>query len=320
MISSMIDSNVGKKEFELLSDQEHMEAVWRVMQPKLERYANEYLEGVSHYQDLRTPGDSISAFLNEMIKKNDKLHDKYFQIFDMDLMEEEYSEDTEGFKAVTLKKECDVIRKTLQSKSESLTEWKRKFYGCKSQQIYDTFYNMMSFAQDYDSDMDEAALADVDTIEDIGFAQMSEDACYQSGVLGFGIVSNILNHMYPRTFPGNYKAGVYSLHFLTGCGKGVNMPSDSSEFLMVKDDSYSKTGIIETEHNYYFPYETFGMYTLRIYRLLEKKIFTRFQKEFPTDYRYLLTNDFYEYVTSVHRADIATLCGNDDMLKFNTIW
>ena len=320
MISSMIDSNVGKKEFELLSDQEHMEAVWRVMQPKLERYANEYLEGVSHYQDLRTPGDSFSAFLNEMIKKNDKLHDKYFQIFDMDLMEEEYSEDTEGFKAVTLKKECDVIRKTLQSKSEYLTEWKRKFYGCKSQQIYDTFYNMMSFAQDYDSDMDEAALADVDTIEDIGFAQMSEDACYQSGVLGFGIVSNILNHMYPRTFPGNYKAGVYSLHFLTGCGKGVNMPSDSSEFLMVKDDSYSKTGIIETEHNYYFPYETFGMYTLRIYRLLEKKIFTRFQKEFPTDYRYLLTNDFYEYVTSVHRADIATLCGNDDMLKFNTIW
>ena len=320
MISSMIDSNVGKKEFELLSDQEHMEAVWRVMQPKLERYANEDLEGVSHYQDLRTPGDSFSAFLNEMIKKNDKLHDKYFQIFDMDLMEEEYSEDTEGFKAVTLKKECDVIRKTLQSKSESLTEWKRKFYGCKSQQIYDTFYNMMSFAQDYDSDMDEAALADVDTIEDIGFAQMSEDACYQSGVLGFGIVSNILNHMYPRTFPGNYKAGVYSLHFLTGCGKGVNMPSDSSEFLMVKDDSYSKTGIIETEHNYYFPYETFGMYTLRIYRLLEKKIFTRFQKEFPTDYRYLLTNDFYEYVTSVHRADIATLCGNDDMLKFNTIW
>ena len=205
MISSMIDSNVGKKEFELLSDQEHMEAVWRVMQPKLERYANEYLEGVSHYQDLRTPGDSFSA-------------------------------------------------------------------------------------------------------------------CYQSGVLGFGIVSNILNHMYPRTFPGNYKAGVYSLHFLTGCGKGVNMPSDSSEFLMVKDDSYSKTGIIETEHNYYFPYETFGMYTLRIYRLLEKKIFTRFQKEFPTDYRYLLTNDFYEYVTSVHRADIATLCGNDDLLKFNTIW
>lgn len=320
MISSQIDSSIGKREFELLSDQEHMEEVWKVMQPRLEQYANNYLEGVSHYKDLPSPRDSFSALLAEMIKKNDKFHDKYFEIFDMELMEEEYSEDTEGFKAVTLKKDCDVIRKTLQSKSEALGEWKKKFYGCKSQQLYDTFYNMMSFAVEYDEEMDEEALAGVDSIEGIGFAQMSEDACYQSGVLGFGIVSNILNHMYPRAFPGNYKAGVYSLHFLTGEGKGVNMPSDSSEFLMVKDDFYSKTGVIETEHNYYFPYETFGLYTLRIFRYLEEKIKTRFHKEFPSDYRYLLTNDFYDYVTSIHCSDIVTLCGNDDLLKFTTIW
>ena len=254
MISSQIDSSVGQREFELLSDQEHMEEVWKVMQPRLEQYANDYLEGVSHYKNLPSPGDSFSALLAEMINKNDKLHDKYFEIFDMALMEEEYSEDTEGFKAVTLKKDCDVIRKALQSTSEAMGEWKKKFYGCKSQQLYDTFYNMMDFAVEYDEEMDEEALADVNTIEDIGFAQMSEDACYQSGVLGFGIVSNILNHMYPRAFPGNYKAGVYSLHFLTGKGKGVNMPSGSSEFLMVKDDFYSQTGVIETEHNYYFPF------------------------------------------------------------------
>lgn len=320
MISSQIDTSIGQKEFELIEDQDHMEEVWTVMQPRLEQYANEYLEGVSHYKDLRTPGDSFSAFLNEMIRKNDKLHDKYFEIFDMNLMEEEYPEDTEGFKAVTLKKECDVIRKSLQSRSEALGDWKKKFYGCKSQQLYDTFYNMMSFALEYNEEMTEEELSEVDTIDDTGLAQMSEDACYQSGVLGFGIVSNILNHMYPRVFPGNYKAGVYSLHFLTNTGRGVNMPSDSSEFLMVKDDFYSKTGIIETEHNYYFPYQTFGLYTLRIYRYLEGKIKKRFQKEFPSDYRYLLTNDFYDYVTMVHCSDIATLCGNDDTLKFNTIW
>lgn len=320
MISSLIDTDIGKKEFELLVDQDHMEEVWAVMQPRLEQYSNEYMEGASHFKDLPSPGDSFSALLLEMIKKNDKLHDKYFDIFDMDLMEEEYSEDTEGFKAVTLKKDCDVIRNSLKSKSEALGDWKRKFYGCKSQQLYDTFYNMMCFAVEYDEEMSEDSLSEVDTIEDIGLAQMSEDACYQSGVLGFGIVSNILNHMYPRVFPGNYKAGIYSLHFLTNKGKGVNMPSDSSEFLMVKDDFYSKTGIIETEHNYYCPYETFGLYTLRIYRYLESRIEARFHKIFPTDYRYLLTNDFYDYVTSVHRADIATLCGNDDMLKFKTIW
>lgn len=320
MISSLIDTEIGKKEFTLLVDQDHMECVWEVIQPRLEQYASEYLEGVSHFNGLFTPEDSFSALLSEMIRKNDNIHDKYFEIFDMELMEEEYSEDTEGFKSVTLKKDCDVIRKSLQSKSEALKDWKKKFYGCKSQQLYDTFYNMMCFAVEYDEEMDEDTLSGVDSIEGIGLAQMSEDACYQSGVLGFGIVSNILNHMYPRIFPGNYKAGIYSLHFLTNKGKGVNMPSESSEFLMVKDDFYSKTGIIETEHNYYFPYETFGLYTLRIYRYLASRIETRFHKRFPTEYRYLLTNDFYNYVTLIHHADIATLCGNDDMLKFKTIW
>lgn len=320
MIHSLIDTPTGEKEFELLRDQEHLDKVWLIMQPKVEEYVDGYLEGVSHYQDMPSIQDSFSAFLNAMIKKNDKLHEKYLDMFDIDLMEEEYSEDTQGFKDVILKKECDVIRKTLQSKSESLNEWKKKFFGCKSQKLYDTFYNMMCFAQDYCEDMDEEAMAELDSIDDCALRDMEEDACYKSGVLGFGIVSNILNHMYPRVFPGNYKAGVYSLFFLSGAGKGIDMPSGSSEFCMVKDDFYSKTGTIETEHNYYFPYENFCVYTLRIYRIMDEKIQARFHKEFPVDYRFLLTNDFYEYVTSVHKSDITTLTGNDDMLKFNTIW
>jgi len=320
MISSLIDTEIGKKEFEMLTDQEHLEKVWSVMQPRIEKYTDGYLDGVAGFQSLGNPQSSFTAFLLEMIKKNDRLHDKYSMLFNMDDMEGDYAEDTEGFKSEILKKQCDVINKTLSSKSEALNEWKRKFYSCKSQKLYDTFYNMISFALDYDQDMTEDAIRDIDTIEEIALGEMSDDACYQTGVLGYGIVSNILNHMYPRVFPGNYRAGVYALHFLTDCGHGVDMPSDSSEFLMVKDDFYSKTGIIETEHNYYFPYETFGVYTLRIYRILEEKIIARFNKVFPTEYRYLLTNDFYEYVTTIHKADIATLCGNDDILKFNTIW
>lgn len=322
MIHSMMDTTISEREFELLHSQEHLEKVWSVILPNLQNYIDDYLEGVSHSFDKDTPSEAYAAFLKELIKKNDKLHDKYQKLFDLEIMEEEYGEDTDGFKNAVLKKDCDVIRHTLQSKSEALNDWKGKFYGAKSQQLYDAFYNMMDFASEYDRNMDEETLASVDTIEGIGLAEMEEYECYRTGVLGFGIVSNILNHMYPRVFPGNYKAGVYSLHFLTGKigQKGIDMPSDSSEFCMVKDDMYSKTGTIETEHNYYFPYENLGLYTLRIYRELEKKIKERLQKEFPTDYRYLLTNDFYDYVTSVHRADITTLAGNDDMLKFNTIW
>lgn len=321
MIHSQVDTKIWEDEFKLLSNQEHLEKVWLKMLPKVNEYVNNYLEGISHYSNKSNSTESYLAFLDKIIKNNDKLHDKYHEIFNIDLMEEEYSLDVEGFKSVTLKKDCDVIRATLKSKTEALNDWKAKFYGAKSQQLYDTFYNMISFAYEYNKDMQENDMENLNKIEDCRISEMIEYSCYQTGVLGYGIVSNILNHMYPRVFPGNYKTGIFALLFLTSDKdlKGIDMPSDSSEFCMVKDDIHSKTGTIESDHNYYYPYETFTIYTTRIYRIITEKIKKRFNKEYPNDYRYLITNDFYEYVTTIHRNDIKTVTGNDDILKFNSI-
>ena len=320
MQQSYLDTNISDAEFALFEDQGHLEKVWGLMQPILSKYVGEYLTMISRQEGCKTPQESLTKKIKQLIDENETLHDKYHELFDLELFEEEYGEDTESFKNQTLRKECDVIRKTLLSQSEVLKEWKGKFNTCKSQTIYDTFYNMMSFAEEYDAEMDEDAMSELDDIGDCKLSQMQEDACYQTGVLGFGIVSNILNHMYPRVFPGTYKMGIYSLYFLSGAGTGIDMPSGSSEFIMIKDAVKSKTGTIEQEHNYYYPYQTFCIYTLRIFRAIVQEMESRFGKAYPSEYRFLLTNDFYNYVTEQNRSSITTMNGNDDVFKFYTSW
>lgn len=320
MIQTYLDTSIAEAEFSLFENQNHLEKVWNVMLPITLKYISDYLDVVSRQDGCQSPQESVTKKIRTLIEDNNTLHDKYHELFDLELFEDEYGDDTESFKNQTLRKECDVIRKTLLSQSEVLKEWKGKFNTCKSQTIYDTFYNMMSFAEDYDAEMNEDAMNALDNIEDCRLSQMQEDACYQTGVLGFGIVSNILNHMYPRVFPGTYKMGIYSLYFLSGAGTGIDMPSGSSEFIMIKDAVKSKTGVIEQEHNYYYPYQTFCIYTLRIYRLIVHEMEKRFGKGYPSEYRFLLTNDFYDYVTEQNRSSITTMNGNDDVFKFYTSW
>lgn len=163
--------------------------------------------------------------------------------------------------------------------------------------------------------MTEEVLENIDSIEDNELAQMAEDACYLQGVIGTGILSTVLNFIYPRLFPGHIKIGMFALYILSG-KKPIDMRSDSPEFLMIKDDIRSKTGTIETEHNYYYPYETFGLYSLRIHRKLDEALNSEYSIKFPVDYRYVLTNDFYQFVFEANKHYIQTLLGNDDLLKF----
>lgn len=308
------DTREWNREFRLIKKQSHIDEVWSVMEPIVNDYAERYFADRTHEGGPIQPKQAMTLHVRGLILENDKLHDRYHEIFDPDLMEE-YGDDTEGFKGVVLKKRCKVIADTLGSPADDLKEWKAKFYSCKSQRLYDAFVNMTEFAAAYDESMDEEAMGALDDVDSCRLAEMEDEKsefgdCYITGVLGYGIVTNILNHMYPRTFPGSHHAGTWSLFFLSGGNKLIDMPSGTSEFTMLKDD-HMVGGNYITDHNYFLPYEVFCIYTLRIYRLLEKRMKDRFGYEFPSDQHFLLTNDFYSFVRTQNASYIATCTGSD---------
>ena len=178
MFQSMTDGPIWEKEFALLVDQEHFEKVWGIMLPNVEQYADSFLTSISNFGNQGVMEYAYSAFVQELIEKNDKRSEKYHDIFDLDLFEDEYEMDKDDFKNTTLKKECDVINKTLQSKAEALNEWKKKFYASPSQKIFDTCYNFISFGADYNEEMDEERMSQIETIVDTGLEEMNEAACY----------------------------------------------------------------------------------------------------------------------------------------------
>lgn len=314
MIHSYIDSDIWEEEFEQIWSQEHFDRMWTLMQPLVSKYIVEYLDEIIFSNGSLKPQNNISLHIRKLIAENSKMNDKYVKIFSSDLMEE-YQEDVEGFKGHTLNKECPVIFHTWHSKAVALKDWKNQYKITKPQELYDVFYNIMDFASEYNEEFSEAKLNEIDKIDNNNLRGVAEDGCYLRGVIGTGIISTILNSMYPRVFPGHFKIGLFALYMLSAQST-LDMKTNSSEFIMVKDDAHSKTGVIEAEHNYYYSYATFGLYSLRIYRVLSEEIARRFALTFPDEYRYVLTNDFYGYVFEKNKEGIKTLLGNDDILKF----
>jgi len=315
-----MDSPEWEKEFEMMRSQEHFEVVWDIMQPHLQKLSESFLESICYKSSYKSRNENYQDFINNAIDSNEMLNTKYHELFSSQSMDD-YEYDIDGFKNSILKRETDIINKTLNSPMEVLKDWKRDFKLAKARELFDTFYNMMVFADDYNKNMTEDNMAAINTIDDNRLIEMGESAVFQRRVIGTGIVSNILNIMYPRVFPNAYKIGLFTLYFLTGekGTQGIKMPSGTSEFLMVKDNIRSKTGIIETENNYYFPYETFALYSLRIQDYLNCLFFKELQLWFPYEHRFLFTNSFFSYVVSEYKESIQTLTGNDDIYKF-TYW
>lgn len=248
---------------------------------------------------------NLEAIKAAALKEFNKDIEEYDELFDLATLEE-YEEDPAGFKN-DLKKECSIIRKTLNSSDESLKQFKIKFNVCNANKLLKVMTNIASYVSDYPEKWDgydyEAEYTIENLIEDDLLEQsiLDTEGYGLDGVIGGGIKSYVAYKLLPEYFPHRSREAIWALWYLTN-KKDFGYEQDS-EFLMILTDK------VVTHQNFYYPYQLFGIYSYLIYRLLLEK-YKELNVFFPEKHRYVMTNDFLKFVAKCHEAEISELTRN----------
>ena len=306
MLKSQIDNK--KNDFTIVTTCEHIEKVYAVIEASFKEYFDKLF---GHDAKAVT-----STFRNAFGKFREESK-KYIDFFDEDAIQEFLDDDPRAFKAA-LQRECPIIHRCVYSQSEEMKDWKMIFRSSKSEELLDTFLNLMAFAKEYATNAESGNYSSIDRWEDFNLASLDEDRRYRvPGVIGTGIKSTVLYHHYPHIFPIRGRSGLYSLYFLTD-GRDFDLPSETSEFLMIHDTHSIDTSDPDAHnykmyHNWQYPYDLFTSYAMKIFRLIAKEL-ENLDIHVSERHRYIYVQKFFDSVNELHYDHIRTMLGELEVI------
>lgn len=301
-------------------DEDHIETVLSEIKANFHDYFNKFIDTESG----NTIGDEsikklASAFGIEAIPKKKKVNakkafesiqnahiqsyekdrGKYQDILDPEALEE-YEDDPSYFKETILRHQCPIIRATLQNKKAKELDKYRKYFGLsESGDLLTVVTNLVEFAHEYNTDTyNDETFETIDEIQKLNFSALQEEDYIVYGVIGGGIKSHFLYKLYPFIFPNRSRDAIWALWYLTA-KKNFGCKEDS-EFLMIDLEESI------TQQNYFYPYDLFGYYALKIYQLLKKEAI-RHSVNLQDEYRFVLVDAFLSFVAQRHIDEINDL-------------
>jgi len=307
------------EDMELIGEPEHIEMVWEEILKNLPTYLVAYRNFIA--QEMSARGGKLAGYISSILTEYDKGKDSYDAFLDLEVIEE-HSFDTNNFKQ-ELRKKCPIFLHCWQSKSPVMVEWHLKYRMCPSDDLYHVLKNLLEFAIEYKKDTDGDDYGEIDDAEDFIFEELDDKYHRIFGVVGTGIQSTILYHISPEFFPGGFRQGMWTLYFLSGKEKAkedLGWPSETSEFLMVRDTVYDTRKPMVTDHNYDYPYSVYTLYCLKIFQEMIE-VFNEEELYLDTKYRYVFVTDFFKFVHDVYCSEgINILRAGDDKEKNGWMW
>ena len=245
--------------------------------------------------------DKTQSFKNIIIRRlNDfeKDRQKYRDILDEEVLEE-YKDDPRSFKSKTLRRECPIINKTLNTHAKALEKYKQDFGMSDPVELLEVVTNLFEFAVDYAENVyDPDNYDSITEYDDLCISDIDTDDYTVYGVIGGGIKSHLLYKYDPSVFPSRSRLAIWALWYLTD-QKVIDCEMDS-EFLMLNLTENT------TQQNYFYPYTLFTFYAHRIFQMLNAEA-ESLGVWLDPDYRYVIVDSFLEYVAMSHISGITEM-------------
>lgn len=309
------------KDFERVEEPTHVDRILKELTLNVPKYFATITELHKIENRVIPTIDKIiwSKLLIDGIAKFEKESQSYQKFFSEENMEEfEEIDDAKVFKS-ELKKDCPIIRKSLMSSMTELQKWKEDFAMAKAQAIFETFGNFLDFMRDYADEKKGIDYNDLETQEDFQplFKFSNDEDLVLRNVIGAGIKTTIIYNIMPQLFCKSVRRTLYGLSFLT-TNIHTLMPSRTSEFIMMDDTDMNKgsrnaNSNFRMEHNYWYPYNIFMLYTNHIYKIIED-LFHKIGITLEPKYRFVYVNLFLELICLKEIDAVKTMMGGDQDL------
>jgi len=270
-------------EFDHIRESAHVAQVYEMIRKNFDTYYDSWINKSEASLPLKELGEKfrikptkrdnkcvLQKLFAAMIEDYQSERTKYDKFLDREALQEYQDDDPTLFKQ-NLSKHCPVMYRCVHSHRPEMVEWQMKFKDTPSQDLLDIFVNLVTFADDYEENRELTKFKLYDDCKEFGFEPLEEDENYAvQGVIGMGIKSEVLYHLYPNLFPKRGRLDVYGLYFLSEM-KDFGLQGKCSEFLMINDTREVHSKNYKMDHNYWYPYGLFSLYAIRLTRLIAQK-------------------------------------------------
>lgn len=242
--------------------------------------------------------------LQKVVRGWEEEIDKYHQIiedaFNLELFyhENEDKYDNQEFKDDIFAEKLWTVKSALKNANydREMIRYRDSFKATTASDIFVVVKNILEASDDYiKNKIPNINYNRIKEIEQLHLEYLNDESMYLTGVIGYGIRSELLHRLYPGSFAIMTRRSLWGMFYLT---------DEADEFVV--DEKNMEGTKSRTSHNWTYEYDRFIYYNNFLGNLLEEK-FKKYKISFKPNNRFGYINMFLNEIYGLNKRKIEVL-------------